>query len=388
MNQQEETIQHINKKRRIQSTLCLPLELISEILSKLPTKSVGRFRCVSKLWASITSDPYFINKFETRSTKEKPSLLFTFKRSDRLFVFSIPQDRHTPNQPHSISSQPVHSYHMRYPKHCSFLPKESVHGLICFANQSKPMIWNPTIRKFLTLIWKGLMVFLAYDPVNAKHKVLCMPSNETIDECRVFTLGSAQESWRKIKTNHKYLLRSYDTSYACINGVLYYKAYPDQTENVSTIIMSFDVRSEKFHMIKFPWNNIRYCGELRLYEGMLACFRSNYPGQGITLWILQDAEKHVWSRKNFQTPFSYYDQSLKTVCNLTGITDSGELVYVRERFYKLFYVLYYDPKGNRFHRVEYEGIADDESRLKNGLVRSRLFNIHIVSNHIESLMYS
>ncbi|KAG2304877.1 hypothetical protein Bca52824_033528 [Brassica carinata] len=304
MDQQEETIEHINRKRRIQATPSIPLDVISEILSKLPTKSVGRFRCVSKLWSSVTTDPYFINRFETQSRQKKPSLLVTFKRGDRLFVFSIPQDRQTPNQPHSISSQPVHSYHIRYPKHCSFLPKESVHGLISFANLSKPMIWNPTIRKFLTLnkpekSWMNTMVFLGYDPINNKHKVLCMPFNETIDECRVLTLGSAQGSWRKIKTNHKYLIRGYDTNYKCINGVLYYKAYADQPDNADTIIMSFDVRSEKFHMIKFPWNNIRYCGELRLYKGMLACTRSNYPGQGITLWILQDAEKHVWSPKTF-----------------------------------------------------------------------------------------
>ncbi|CAH8313016.1 unnamed protein product [Eruca vesicaria subsp. sativa] len=308
-----------------------------------------------------------------------------------LFVFSIPQDRQTPNQPHSISSQPVHSYHMRYPKHCSFLPKVSVQGLICFAKPSKPMIWNPTIRKFLTLTkpeknWEHTVAFLGYDPINNKHKVLCMPFNETVDECRVLTLGSAQGSWRKIKTNHKYLFRSYYTSYNCINGVLYYIAYADQNENAGTILMSFDVRSEKFHMIKFPWNNIGG-GVLRLYEGMLACFRSNYPGDGITLWILQDAEKHVWSPKNFLVPFYYYDRSLKIACNLIGITDSGEIVYVPVRFYKSFYVIYYDPKRNRFHRVEYKGIADDESRLKNGLVRSRLFNIPIVSNHMESLVF-
>ncbi|KAL0796829.1 hypothetical protein Bca101_068206 [Brassica carinata] len=253
------------------------------------------------------------------------------------------------------------------------------------------MIWNPTIRKFLTLnkpekSWMNTMVFLGYDPINNKHKVLCMPFNETIDECRVLTLGSAQGSWRKIKTNHKYLIRGYDTNYKCINGVLYYKAYADQPDNADTIIMSFDVRSEKFHMIKFPWNNIRYCGELRLYKGMLACTRSNYPGQGITLWILQDAEKHVWSPKNLLQPFSYYDQSFKIICNLIGFTDSGELVYVPVRCYKSFYVLYYDPERNRFHRVEYKGIADDESRLKHGLVKSRLFNIPIVSNHMESLM--
>lgn len=149
--------------------------------------------------------------------------------------------------------------------------------------------------------------------------------------------------------------------------------------------MRFDVRSEKFHMIKFPWNNIGDC-RVVIFQGMLACLRITHPGGSITLWILQDAEKHVWSSKNFLAPYHYYERSLKIVCSLIGITDAGEIVYVPVRCYKSFYVIYYDPKRNKFHRVEYKGIADDESRLKNGLVKSRLFNIPIVSDHIESLM--
>ncbi|WZZ64237.1 hypothetical protein YC2023_075607 [Brassica napus] len=374
MDQQEETIEQINKKRRKQSTFTFPLDLISEILSKLPAKSVGRFRCVSKLWSSITTAPYFINKFETQSRQKKPSLLVTFKKGDRLFVFSIPQDRQSSNEPHTIPSQPVHSYHMTYPKSRRFFPRASVHGLICcFQKAKKLIIWNPTTRKLYTLTkpekrWKYATFLLGYDPTDAKYKVLCIRFGETTDEGCVLTLGSAQESWRRIKTNHKHYVYTYP-AYVCTNGFIYYTAYADKTDRIG-FIMSFDVRSEKFRMIKYPWNAYWYFSVLT-YQGMLACLRSNIPGHSMTLWILQDAEKHVWSPKNFLVPFHYYDQSLKLVCNLIGITDAGEIVYVPERCYKSFYVIYYDSERNKFHRVEYKGIADDESRLKNGLVRSR-----------------
>ncbi|CAN6927697.1 unnamed protein product [Brassica oleracea var. botrytis] len=387
MDQQEETIEQINKKRRKQSTFTFPLDLISEILSKLPAKSVGRFRCVSKLWSSITTAPYFINKFETQSRQKKPSLLVTFKKGDRLFVFSIPQDRQSSNEPHTIPSQPVHSYHMTYPKSRRFFPRASVHGLICcFQKAKKLIIWNPTTRKLYTLTkpekrWKYATFLLGYDPTDAKYKVLCIRFGDTTDEGCVLTLGSAQESWRRIKTNHKHYVYTYP-AYVCTNGFIYYTAYADKTDRIG-FIMSFDVRSEKFRMIKYPWNAYWYFSVLT-YQGMLACLRSNIPGHSMTLWILQDAEKHVWSPKNFLVPFHYYDQSLKLVCNLIGITDAGEIVYVPERCYKSFYVIFYDSERNKFHRVEYKGIADDESRLKNGLVRSRLFNIPIVRNHMEN----
>ncbi|XP_048637775.1 putative F-box protein At1g50870 [Brassica napus] len=396
MDRQQETTEQIHKKARIKSQESVvrssfPLDLISEILSKLPAKSVGRFRCVSKLWSSVTTDPYFINKFETQSRQRKPSLLLTFKRADRLFVFSIPQDRQPSNyEYHSIASQPVHSYHMTYPKSRRFFPRASVHGLIsCFQEETKPIIWNPTTRKLLTLTkpeksWDYATFFLGYDPVDAKHKVLCMRFDETIDEYRVFALGSAQESWKRIKTSHKHYVNSYPTRHVCTNGFIYYNAYSDKTERFG-FIMSFDVRSEEFHVIKLPCNNSRPGGILASYEGRLACVTHNAAGDGTILWTLMDAEKHEWSRRDLPIPIPFYDRSLETAFNFIGITDAGEFVYVPNRFRKLYYVLFYDPKRNKFHRVGFNGIADDESRLKHGLVNSRLYNIPVVMNHIESL---
>ncbi|KAG5392109.1 hypothetical protein IGI04_022072 [Brassica rapa subsp. trilocularis] len=396
MDRQQETTEQIHKKARTKSQESVvrssfPLDLISEILSKLPAKSVGRFRCVSKLWSSVTTDPYFLDKFETQSRQKKPSLLVTFKRDDRLFVFSIPQDRQSSNEYHSIASQPVHSYHMTYPKSRRFFPRVSVHGLIsCFQEETKPIIWNPTTRKLLTLTkpeksWDYATFFLGYDPVDAKHKVLCMRFDETMDEYRVFALGSGQESWRRIKTSHKHYVNSYPTRHVCTNGFIYYKAYSDKTERFG-FIMSFDVRSEEFHVIKLPCNNSRPGGILASYEGRLACVTHNTAGDGTILWTLMDAEKHEWSRRDFPIPIPFYDRSLETAFNFIGITDAGEFVYVPNRFRKLYYVLYYDPKRNKFHRVGFNGIADDESRLKHGLVNSRLYNIPVVMNHIESLM--
>ncbi|KAF8055017.1 hypothetical protein N665_1305s0004 [Sinapis alba] len=50
----------------------IPLDLTLEILSRLPTKSIARFLCVSKLWSSFTTTlPSFINSFA------RVSVLFT-----------------------------------------------------------------------------------------------------------------------------------------------------------------------------------------------------------------------------------------------------------------------------------------------------------------------
>ncbi|CAL9218447.1 unnamed protein product, partial [Arabidopsis halleri] len=215
MKQPEENTERIHRKRRKRqssstpktTTLLFPLDLILEILLRLPVKSVLRFHCVSKLWLSITTDPYFTNSYGARSST-RPSLLMFFKNRGKLIVFTFPHHNQNSNEPHSYS-QHVDSYHIRYPKYCCFRFTESVHGLISFRISTKPIIWNPTMRQFLTLpkpekSWKGLSVFLGYDPVDGKHKLMCMPRDNTCDECRVLTLGLAQKSWRRIKTNHKH----------------------------------------------------------------------------------------------------------------------------------------------------------------------------------------
>uniref|UniRef100_M4D341 F-box domain-containing protein n=1 Tax=Brassica campestris TaxID=3711 RepID=M4D341_BRACM len=56
----------------------IPLDLTSEILSRLPAKSFARFLCVSKLWTSFTTLSSFINSFAFRSSSQTPRLLITF----------------------------------------------------------------------------------------------------------------------------------------------------------------------------------------------------------------------------------------------------------------------------------------------------------------------
>ncbi|KAF2602470.1 hypothetical protein F2Q70_00028387 [Brassica cretica] len=117
----------------------LPIDLTSEILFRLPAKSVGRFCCLSKLWLSITTDPRFIKSFGTT----RPSLLLCSIKGHDMFV------THQSSMIRSYaSSQPFHLYPMKVPgKSCYFSCMDYVHGLICIDDvKSKvPLVWNPTM---------------------------------------------------------------------------------------------------------------------------------------------------------------------------------------------------------------------------------------------------
>lgn len=369
MEQQEEKIRKTERNRSTQSSTMssIPPDVTSKILSKLPLKSVLTSRCVSKHWSSISTDPYFISMFQ----KQNPSsLLFIFKENGKVFVFSVPQHSQNPNEP-----QHVDSYQMSYPKYCRLSFTESVHGLICLRRAANPIIWNPTMRKFSTLTklnrtWKIITVYFGYDPIEGQHKVVCMPSGKASDECRVLTLGSAKKTWRTIKINNKHL-PCLNNDARCINGVLYYRASLYRS-NVD-IIMSFDVRSEKFDMIEMPWGST-WWGKLIPYEGKLACVNKYMNNDAITLWVLEDAK---WLCKHFAEP-SY--PHLNIICSIHGITDGGEFIYVPYVLKSSFYILYYDPKKKSYRKVEYEGIVDAEFRLSNGLGGCHLHPIHTCLN--------
>ncbi|XP_019100245.1 PREDICTED: F-box/kelch-repeat protein At3g06240-like [Camelina sativa] len=52
-------------------SLVLPLDIITEIILRLPAKSIGRFRCVSKLFYSLSSDQGFVKSHLERTNHRK-----------------------------------------------------------------------------------------------------------------------------------------------------------------------------------------------------------------------------------------------------------------------------------------------------------------------------
>ncbi|KAG7594785.1 F-box associated domain type 3 [Arabidopsis thaliana x Arabidopsis arenosa] len=240
-------------------------------------------------------------------------------------------------------------------------------------------------QKCIELEYLG--VFLGYDPIEGKHKVVCMPYDcKAYDECRVLTLGSsAQEKWRTVKTKYKHCPftgnRTEGYGYStCVNGVLYYRAEIGSDR----VIMSFDVRSEKFDAITLPWNYKVWPVMMIAYNGRLVCV--GYTEDGLSMWVLKDANKLEWLNHIFQ-PLSHYGRGLKNKFKLIGITGDGELIYVPTTALKCdLHIIYVNPMTKTFRRVEYNGLADSDFRQRYGLGDRPLRGLQYFPNHMENLM--
>lgn len=165
----------------------IPVEVITDIFSRLPLKSIAKCRCVSKLWASVLRLPDFTDLFLTKSLA-RPKLLHARVTNSELFLYSSS----SPNPDENSSSPVVATCHMKLPfggfgdiscgrpvyglvmvcvKHVRVLDKEKEAALT---------ICNPSTRQVLHLpkakTTSGLEVrsMFGYDPVDKQHKVLCM----------------------------------------------------------------------------------------------------------------------------------------------------------------------------------------------------------------------
>jgi hypothetical protein len=175
---------------------CLPNEVITDILSRLPAKSLIRFRCVSKEWCSLISSPHFIATHLNRSlsNSQHPKCLFLshydnkpdYKDAIHTLVLYLDQEI---EQKGDFFAHPSASIELRgidqSIKYFLHLVGSS-NGLLCLANMNFNkerglcVLWNPSIQKAISLPEPNLQfrgslnqsVGFGYEPVTDDYKLV------------------------------------------------------------------------------------------------------------------------------------------------------------------------------------------------------------------------
>lgn len=358
----------------------IPFDLTREILMRLPAKSLMRFRCVSKQWASVTSNPDFIISF---TTKARSCLLLNFQKNDNQLFFRLSDHNNLKMCLHNVETYPLKlAKKDRYAPNCQF---QSVHGLISFHYIQHIVIWNPSLREHVTFQKPPespclIRTYLGYDPIGRTYKVLSMSLVST-EAMHVLTLGD-QETWRPIKNIP---MRLFPGKGICINGVLYVVV----KNSPSYEILSFDLWTEKFKLIQTQscmHYDLKKNLSLVSYKGRLAWVIS--MSSFYKLWVLEDAEKEEWSCQDFHVPFSPYDSipNIVDYC-LIGITNDGDFIYTSVSWHdKEIHVFYYDPERNSKRKIKIERFEDEDFWLRNEYRDHNWGLIGSMPNHIENLI--
>ncbi|CAH8381403.1 unnamed protein product [Eruca vesicaria subsp. sativa] len=353
----------------------LPLDLTMEILKLLPVKTLIRFLSVSKLWASTIRSRYFMKLLLNVSLSRPKGLLFLFRHGYCGLVLS--------QNTHESSSFTTFQVSCHPPQLSTVSP--SVHGLICYKQSTtRLVIYNPCTRRSITLPEidtrrRSNDYYLGHDPIDNDYKALCIMSgsnHDLVKEIRVLTVGK-DNSWRIIE-NSIIIPHAPFGREVCIRGVLYYQAFTRKKMS-DLIIMSFDVRSEKFYSTKIPITLLRNIGtKLISYEGKLAAILVTETNVA-RLCVLEDAAKEEWSTKivvlstRVDPPIHWGGQYYTTE------TDTGEIIFAPHSLHaSVLDLVYYDIKTNSAETVSMRGNTTD---------RTSYYTLSVSSNLVENLMF-
>ncbi|KAI8557008.1 hypothetical protein RHMOL_Rhmol05G0300500 [Rhododendron molle] len=269
------------------ATFHLPLEITTEILSRLPVKSLLRFKSVCKTWYDLIKTPDFFSKhlLQTHST----SLLVTnYNRKTQEHTMSLVfNDGFHSNGPISLDFPFLNRMPSlrsgEYSREDYFYIGGICNGLVCISLSpfGYPLILcNPATRQFQEIPnskWKWLddhveikqvSFGFGYNPSGNDYKLIRIVLYSSLTEedsfkADVYVMRTG--TWREIDADKvsvflgekdnlgrlgSYVLIDEFCASAVLNGVFYWTACVMSTNE--ECVMSFDMGDEVFRRIRMP----------------------------------------------------------------------------------------------------------------------------------------
>ncbi|GJT03687.1 putative F-box domain-containing protein [Tanacetum coccineum] len=252
----------------------IPFEIQSEIMERLPIKSLIQFRCVSKPWKSLIDSSKFITNYHR--IQQHHHLLVSYANpqniSDRYYV-SIVDDDTFPQQKFSLTV-PASVNQLNRPTIVG-----SSQGLVCFydilahpdgSRTNTAVIWNPVIKKSVTISVPddlgspySTAVGFGVTPDTSDPKLVKVSFDRSLGYwgvfdtvVEVFTLSTM--AWKRLTTNLPRNSTIFEDNQVVIDRFTYWRAnayhqrFGDPHYKGLDQIMSFDMIAEEFNELDLP----------------------------------------------------------------------------------------------------------------------------------------
>ncbi|GMI65279.1 CONSTITUTIVE EXPRESSER OF PR GENES 1, CONSTITUTIVE EXPRESSER OF PR GENES 30 [Hibiscus trionum] len=285
----------------------LPEMLVFDILSKLPVKSLIRFKCVCKHWSSSFQTPLFITQHHHNHLRNN-NLNFIFKHSlgdssPDLCYFNLFPLYTEDGQSFSLKQNirlPFFDDRWRFPE--VYGP---CNGIFCVESEDNLALWNPSTRQFKILPQSSVQrppaadytefesVGFGYDSQTYDYKVVRFVSNnyKNDNETKQVDLYSLNgNSWKEISVPEVSALGNswYDNH---VNGIYYWAASGANDVGYSCIL-SFDMVNERFSTLSLPGFNgggfLEYELLLLNFNGLLGAVTFSWETilKSIEIWVM------------------------------------------------------------------------------------------------------
>ncbi|CAH9139651.1 unnamed protein product [Cuscuta epithymum] len=281
----------------------LPEGIITNILKRLPVKSLIRFRSVCDLWKNIINSPSFITDHLNYSNHQSSSLIAA--RDGTLIQYSLDRDKGLrevqvglpidSDRPHRIVG--------------------SCNGLVCLQSIGRLdtlSIWNPAIREVMRVpaTRTGIILCLlgfGYSPFVNDYKIVVTYETWGTAVSGVEVYSLATNSWKNIESSCLDVICGFSVSLN-VNGSIFW--LPRKTGlGRSRVIFSFDLALEEIKLIATPPLSRDEEPKLIVYENRPALLYSriarNSGNSTIDLWVIEEGIGAFWSKKFTFGPYPY-----------------------------------------------------------------------------------
>ncbi|CAN4126605.1 unnamed protein product [Withania somnifera] len=280
--------------------------ILMDIFSRLPVRSLLRFKCVSKFWETLIDEPYLSRKHlsHTKNDQKFQNFLFYQLRPEEP-IFSIYCVQLTSAQLVANVRELDFPLNDVEPRYCEV--RCCCNGLVIIsvceniAECRKLLLWNPLTRESIVLptpeiSMKGFPCFgMNFDSASGDYKILKI--HQVGNEGRkspgeILTLKSG--SWRKIDDHppliHNVLLGMHSLPF--IHGAFHWVGMSKKY-----FVLSFNISHEVYAEIPLPdqifLSRIVDIGVSEL-DGMLCAYSKGY--HTFKLWVMKDyGLKESWN---------------------------------------------------------------------------------------------
>ncbi|KAI3869299.1 hypothetical protein MKX03_010515 [Papaver bracteatum] len=350
----------------------LPWDILSDILIRLPLKSIVRFRCVNHSWYNHLKCPKFLKARDDYAV-EMGKFNLMFHNQNDIYTFSYDTSLSTCER----------TSHIEYPtesdekeievlgccnglvllRHIDLMDDTSLSYVII-------ILWNPTTNECKRLPnpptgkqakdRSYVEYGFGYDEQIEDFKVvhLTEASYGRWSRCEVYVYTLKSNSWSRVDSveiDGLHYPRSCDMGRWPVNGCFHWIAKLERSNFLhGFFLLRFEFETEDFDAVPLPdfEENAMVC--LCVLGGSLCCFC--YGSEVLGLWELKDnGEEESWT-KVFTIELREHFRKVSSFMPLQFLKN-GKIVLGLELADNCLHIVHYDPKHLTFETIK----AHDES---------------------------
>ncbi|XP_068648986.1 F-box protein At1g11270-like [Aristolochia californica] len=283
-------------------------DLLGEILSRLPIKSLFRFKCVSRSWRSLISSYEFQTQQRLRN-----SLGCFYRFQPHGSPAQEPNYLCTPVPDEEPGDDSIRVIDLRFlPNYPNFQTIDSCHGLVlCLNDETDPVTYfvcNPLTKRWVILPnlekqWgRDCTAKFAFDPsVSPDFQAILVwcPSDIIVN-----IFSSATGKWVQSTMPWQAEVTDLYPPGASMNGNIYDVGFPSH-------VLSIDLKEMNFQVLELPEE---------LYNGLVGrlgnflCYTSN-DGYVLKIWVLKDSSRNEWELKDAVVLEDLEKKLLQPICS-------------------------------------------------------------------------